>query len=53
MQCGAKCFIVEMIIDGKKETKKVNARSPVLARKTIRAQFGKDIPILTVREKNN
>lgn len=52
MQCGAKCFIVEMIVDGKKKTKKVNARSPVLARKTIRSTFGKNTSILTVKEKN-
>lgn len=50
LQCGAKCFIVEMIVDGKKIVQKVNARTPINARKTIRATFGKNTPILSVKE---
>lgn len=52
MQCGAKCFVVEMIVNGKKQTKKVNARSSILARKTIRATFSKNATILTVKPMN-
>ncbi len=52
MQCGAKCFVVEMIVNGKKLTKKVTARSSILARKTVRTTFGRDPLILTVKPVN-
>ncbi len=51
MKCGAKCFIVELEIDGKVKKKSVISRTPVSARKTIRRTYGEDANILTVRKK--
>ena len=48
MKCGAKCFIVELEMDGKIMRKSVISRTPVSARKTIRNAYGKDANILTV-----
>ena len=49
MQCGAECFLVEIEVNGEKEIKQVKARTPVAARKTIRAAYGAEIQILTVK----
>lgn len=49
MRCGAKCFIVEMEVDGEKKTLPVNARTPAGARKVIRGAYGKDAEIFSVR----
>ncbi len=49
MQCGAECFLVEIEVNGKKQTKQVKARTPVAARKTIRTEYGAEIQILTVK----
>lgn len=51
MRCGAKCFQVQMDIDGKEEIKSTNARTPAEARKFIRAQLGEKVRILSVRER--
>lgn len=50
MKCGAKCFVVEMELDGTKKTKQVHARTPISARKVIRAAYGRDANILSVKE---
>ena len=49
MQCGAECFLVEIEVNGEKQTKQVKARTPVAARKTIRIEYGAEIQILTVK----
>lgn len=50
MQCGAKCFIVQVERDGKVESMPVTARSSVQARKTVRLQYEDVVKVLTVRE---
>lgn len=50
MWCGAKCFIVEMEINGEKKRQPVNARTPAGARKVIRSKYGKETEIFSVRE---
>ncbi len=50
MRCGAKCFLVEIEVDGKVQVKSVNARTSAEARKQIRKQLGQDTEILTVKE---
>lgn len=50
MQCGSKCFIVEVEIDGKIIQQSVNARTSTNARKVIRAEYGKDIAIISAKE---
>lgn len=52
MQCGAKCFYVEIDQDGVKETKKVFSRTPITARKTIRKTYGEAVEIISVRKNN-
>jgi len=52
LKCGAKCFLVEMKTDGKKQTKTVRARTPVAARKVIRSEYGDKTQILKVREED-
>lgn len=52
MQCGAKSFLVEMIINGKRETTSVIARTQVTARKTIRNHYGNEVEIISVKENN-
>lgn len=47
MQCGSKCFVVEVEVNQKKITKKVNARTPIAARKIIRGQYGADAVIIS------
>lgn len=51
MKCGAKCFIVELEIDGEIKKKSVFSRTPISARKTIRNAYGKEANILTVSKK--
>lgn len=53
MQCGAKCFLVELELDGKIKTESVIARTPISARKTIRSTYGKEAEILTVVQKKD
>ncbi|MFS0864858.1 hypothetical protein [Fredinandcohnia sp. 179-A 10B2 NHS] len=50
MRCGAKCFLVELEVNGEKQSKIVTARTPVDARKTIRLEYGGDAQILSVVE---
>ncbi|WP_449536479.1 hypothetical protein [Ferdinandcohnia sp. Marseille-Q9671] len=50
MRCGAKCFLVEIEVDGKSQIKSVNARTPAEARKNIRNECGQDTQILKVKE---
>lgn len=49
MKCGAKCFLVELELDGKVQTIPVNARTPVAVRKTIRREYGSEPNIISVR----
>lgn len=51
MQCGAKCFLVELKVDGRIKTETVVARTPINARKTIRHTYGKEPRILKVTKK--
>lgn len=54
MQCGAKYFLVEIIVNGKtKKRESVIARTQVAARKIIRNHYGELAQIISVREKNN
>ncbi|MEH7225280.1 hypothetical protein V7112_15835 [Bacillus sp. JJ1566] len=50
MRCGAKCFLVEIEVDGKTEVRQVNARTPAEARKNIRKECGAETHILAVKE---
>ncbi|MBS4207088.1 hypothetical protein [Bacillus sp. FJAT-50079] len=50
MMCGSKCFLVEIERNGEKQINKVNARTPVNARKVIRGKFGADAEIISVKE---
>lgn len=50
MRCGSKCFLVEVEINGEKQLKTVNARTPVDVRKTIRNEYGKGVIIVSVKE---
>jgi hypothetical protein len=50
MRCGAKCFIVEIALNGKKQMKSVIARTPADARKTTRIEYGVEAQILSVIE---
>lgn len=51
MRCGAKCFLVELEVNGEKQVQPITARTPVDARKTIRIDYGTNAKILSVREK--
>jgi len=51
MQCGAKCFLVEMNVSGETKTTSVIARTQVTARKTIRMHYGKAAEIISVKKK--
>lgn len=53
MRCGAKCFLVRMEVDGKKQVKSVIARTPAEARKRFREEYGVKPQIISVRESNN
>ncbi|MFE8700013.1 hypothetical protein ACFYKX_05170 [Cytobacillus sp. FJAT-54145] len=50
MRCGSKCFLVEMEVNGERQTKSVTARTPVDARKTIRLEYGGEGKIISVIE---
>jgi hypothetical protein len=50
MMCGSKCFLVEMKLDGTRQTKQVTARNSIGARKVIRGKYGAGVDILSVRE---
>jgi hypothetical protein len=49
LRCGAECFVIEIEVNGEKQTKQVKARTPAAARKTIRNEYREDIQILTVK----
>ena len=49
MQCGAKCFLVEIEINGEKKFVPVKARTSVLARKTVRLQYEDAAKIVAVK----
>ncbi len=52
MQCGAKCFLVEVEKEnGERETIEVNARTQVLARKTVRAEISEKAKIVSVHKR--
>ncbi len=53
MQCGAKYFLVEMLVNGETKRTSVTARTQVAARKTIRNHYGESAQILSVQEKNS
>ncbi|GIO27523.1 hypothetical protein [Ornithinibacillus bavariensis] len=53
MRCGAKCFLIQMEADGKKQVKSVIARTPAEARKSFRKEYGVKPQILSVRESKN
>ena len=48
MRCGAKCFLVEIEREGKKETLPVTARTSAAARKVVRLEHGEGVEILAV-----
>ena len=50
MQCGAKCFIVEVEVQGEKKSFPVKARSAVLARKAVRLQYEDAVKIVSVKK---
>ena len=50
MQCGAKCFLVEIELNGEKKTIPVKARTSILARKTVRVQYEDAVKIVLVKE---
>ena len=50
MQCGAKCFLVEVEHNGEKKRIPVKAKSAVNARKTIRLQYEEAVKIISVKE---
>ena len=45
MKCGSKCFLVEVELNGEITTKRINARTPVSARKVIKGKYGADAVI--------
>ncbi len=49
MQCGAKCFTVQVEINGEIKTFPVTARSPIQARKAVRLQYEEAVKIISVR----
>lgn len=53
MQCGAKCFIVEVELDGEKKSFPVTARSSVSARKAVRLQYADAVKIVSVKQENH
>lgn len=53
LRCGAKCFQVEMELDGKREVKSVDARTPAKARKAIRKVYGEHTPVISVRQRKS
>lgn len=53
MLCGSKCFLVEMERNGTKEMKEVKARHVIGARKVVKGEYGAEVEILSIREKNS
>lgn len=53
LRCGAKCFQAEMELDGKREVKSVDARTPAKARKAIRKVYGEHTPVISVRQRKS
>lgn len=51
MQCGAKCFLVEVELANVKKRITVLARSPITARKKLRKQYGTSLDIISVIRK--
>lgn len=47
MQCGSKCFRIEVEVNGEQKTETVRARTPVNARKVIRNKYGSEAVILS------
>ena len=52
MQCGAKCYIVEVELNGEKKSVPVTARSPIQARKAVRLQYEELVKIISVKSEN-
>jgi len=50
LRCGSKCFLVEVELNGEKQTKPVVTRTAAGARKIIRLEYGAEAQILTVTE---
>lgn len=50
MQCGSKCFRIEVEVNGEKKIETVRARTSVNARKVIRGKYGKEATILSAIE---
>ena len=48
MRCGSKCFLVEIEVNGEKQSKSVITRTPVQARKMIRMEYGAAARIVKV-----
>lgn len=48
MQCGAKCFVVEVEHNGERKRIPVKAKSAVNARKTIRLKYEETVQIISV-----
>jgi len=53
VQCGAKCFLVEIELAGEIKTESVIARTPITARKTVRNEYGKTVKIISVMNKKS
>lgn len=54
MMCGSKCFVVKVELNGEQLIKKVNAKTPVNARKVVRGKYGTDAKIISaVIDKRN
>lgn len=49
MQCGAKCFLVEIELAGEKKLVPVKAKTSILARKTVRLQYEEAVKIISVK----
>lgn len=50
MQCGSKCFRIEVEVNGEQKEEIVRARTSVNARKVIREKYGKEALILSAVE---
>ncbi len=49
VQCGAKYFLVEMVVNGETKRTSVTARTQVAARKAIRNHYGESVQIISVK----
>lgn len=50
MKCGSKCFLVEIEVNGERQTKKIRERSAIRARKAVRSELGSEAIILSAIE---